>query len=153
VADLDFGPGNLETQSGVLAERVGKGGAGRGGADDIVALEADAVDLDAAGLEVLDDRDGSVGLLGDGLEAVVGVVELDVLVGGGGGAEGDRDVLRADGPGKDGVAVARGAVVVVDGLVDNVPSVANAFEVGDDVGDVGLHHSDERVVGPAALLD
>lgn len=79
-----------------------------------MALQTDAVDADAPGLDQLDDAEGA-GVLGRAvLEVVVVVVELCGWVGGSGHAEGNGHVLFADEAEEDVVAV---CAVFVEGCV------------------------------------
>lgn len=75
-----------------------------------MALQADAVDARAVGLDELDDAGGALGLVGAVLEVVVVVEEAGIRVGGLGILEGDRNIRLADGLEEDVVAV--GAVFV-----------------------------------------
>lgn len=75
-----------------------------------MALQADAVNASAVGLNKLDNAGGALGLLGAVLEVVVVVEEAGVRVGGLGVLEGDGDVGLADGLEEDVIAV--GAVLV-----------------------------------------
>lgn len=75
-----------------------------------MALQPDAVDAGAVGLDQLDDAGGALGLVGAVLEVVVVVEEAGVRVGGLGVLEGDGNVGLADGLEEHVVAV--GAVFV-----------------------------------------
>lgn len=85
------------------------------------------------------------------LEAEVIVVQLGRWIGGRRGAEGEGDVFRAQGVEED--ACPKGPVAVVEGFVDDVPGVAGAGEVADDVGDVGLDDGSEGLRGPCCCED
>jgi hypothetical protein len=82
-----------------------------------VPLQADAVDLDAPGLDELDDAQGAFVLGIAVLEVVVVVVEFCGGVGGGGHAEGDGEVLFADDTEEDVVAVCAVFVERLGGLL------------------------------------
>jgi hypothetical protein len=82
-----------------------------------VPLQADAVDLDAPGLDELDDAQGTFVLGVAVLEVVVVVVEFCGGVGGGGHAEGDGEVLFADDAEEDIVAVCAVFVERLGGLL------------------------------------
>lgn len=75
-----------------------------------MALQADAVNAGAVGLDELDDAGGALGLVGAVLEVVVVVEEAGIRIGGLGVLEGDRNIRLADGLEEDVVAV--GAVFV-----------------------------------------
>lgn len=75
-----------------------------------MALQADAVDASAVGLDELDDAGGALGLVGAVLEVVVIVEEARIRVGSLGILEGDRNIRLADSLEEDIVAV--GAVFV-----------------------------------------
>lgn len=118
-ADVDLGVGDVDAEVGhgaqaALEDLLGRGGdvLGAGLLGDQVALEADAVDLDAPRLDQLDDAHGAQGLGRGGavLEVVVVVVQLGSRVGGSGDAEGDGEVRLADYAEEDVVTV--GAVLV-----------------------------------------
>lgn len=70
-----------------------------------MALQPDAVDASAVGLDQLDDAGGALGLVGAVLEVVVVVEEAGVGVGGLGVLEGYGDVGLADGLEEDVVTV------------------------------------------------
>ena len=114
---------------------------------DEVALQSDAVDAHALRLQVAHQLLCRARLGPCVLDVIVVVVELGGGVGGRGRAEGDGDE-----GGPDGVEPDVGAVgaVVVERLVDDVPGVAAAFVVSDDVGDVVLERGDQGGVGPVA---
>lgn len=75
-----------------------------------MALQADAIDAGAVGLDQLDDAGGALGLVRAVLEVVVVVEKAGVWVGGLGVLEGDGDVGLADGLEEDVVAI--GTVLV-----------------------------------------
>lgn len=115
--DIQLGIRAINAQIGIVLQHLRQGlNRGRGRRlrasllGDKVALQADAVDLDAPGLNGLDDLEGTLVLGLAVLEVVVVVEELGVGVGGGGDAEGDRDVLLANDFKEDVIAV--GAVFV-----------------------------------------
>ncbi len=113
-----------------------------------MALEADAVDGDAAGLEVLDHGVDGVRLGADPVRAVVVVAELRARVGGAGGAEGRLDPVVA---GALQVGVATHALRPVgERLVDHVPGVDLAPVVRGDLRDVVEHRLAQR--GPLHRL-
>ncbi len=70
-----------------------------------MALQTHAVDLDAPGLDELDDAERAAVLGRSVLEVVVVVVEFGGWVGGSGHAEGDGHVLFADDAEEDVVSV------------------------------------------------
>ncbi|KAG9966599.1 family 10 xylanase, partial [Aureobasidium melanogenum] len=70
------------------------------------------------------------------VEVVVVDVELGVGVGGAGGLEGNADVVLTENLHEDVLAE---SAVLVEGLVNDVPGVDLALEVGHDLGDVVLH--------------
>jgi hypothetical protein len=78
VPDVDLGVGDLESQGREALEGGGEGGPLRRGADDEVALEADAVDRGAGVEEDLRGFDDAVCLGAVVLEVVV--VEVPVVV-------------------------------------------------------------------------
>lgn len=75
-----------------------------------MALQADAVDARAVGLDELDDAGGALSLVGAVLEVVVVVEEAGIRVGSLGILEGDRNIRLTNGLEEDVVAV--GAVFV-----------------------------------------
>lgn len=80
------------------------------------------------------------------LERKVIVVQLGVWVSGGGGAERQGNVGGPQGVEED--ALPKGAVAVVEGFVDNVPGVAGAGIVADDVGNVCFNDGGQGYRGP-----
>lgn len=70
-----------------------------------MALQANAVDARAVGLDELDDAGCALGLVGTVLEVVVVVEEAGIRVGSLGILEGDRNIRLADGLEEDVVAV------------------------------------------------
>ncbi len=146
--DVQFGDLDVNAQGG----EVGQGGleAGRRAADAEVALEPDAVDRHAAGLEVLDHAVDALGLgVRPVLDVVVVVAELGRGVGRPGGAERFLDEAVAQHVLEHRAAVLGGAVG--ERLVDHVPGVDLALVVGHLGGDVVVHHAAQRGgVGDAA---
>ena len=160
VLGLDTGVDDLDVGSGVGTGEIelGHGALGGSGADglegggDVVGvvegaglaemgLGTDTVDGDAGGDPLLDVGDETGGLgVGGRVQVVVVDVELGVGVGSAGGLEGDTDVVLAENLHEDVLAE---STVLVEGLVDNVPGVDLALEVGHDLGDVVLHHIGE----------
>jgi hypothetical protein len=128
-----------------------------------VSLETDSVDLDAVGLDQLDNLESTGGLGAGVFDVVVVVVELDRRVCGGSGGKCDGEVGFANG-----VVPQTGAVssVLVKSykildmdcmkkldfeirtFVHNVPCVALSLVVGNDVGDVVLQSRNQRGIGP-----
>jgi hypothetical protein len=128
-----------------------------------VSLETDSVDLDAVGLDQLDNFK-STGGLGTGVfDVVVVVVELDGRVCSGRGGKCDGEVGLADGVVPDTGAIT--SVLIesysnldmncieelefeIRTLIHNVPCVALSLVVGNDVGDVVLQSRNQRGIGP-----
>lgn len=164
-AHVDFGVGDLDAERREALEVGGLVREGGGLADDEVALESDAVNLDVAGLEGLDDVPGGGGFGARVLDVVVIVVQLDVGVVESSSLECDGDVLGSN------LAllacsceVSHGAysvvedinpvgTVVIESLIDHVPGIALALVMGDFTLDMFLQCSDERGVGPGAGRD
>lgn len=97
-----------------------------------MTLQPNTIDPDAVVLEELDVGTCAVGLVADGLDVVVVVVELDAWVGGGGGGpERDLDVLWSEDREEGVVAV---GAVFVEGFVHVIPGVALAGPVAGFVG-------------------
>ncbi len=143
LGEVEFGELDVHAERG----EVGQGGleAGRRAAGAEVALEADAVDGHAAGLEVLDHVVDALGLgVGPVLDVVVVVAELGRGVGVPGGAEGLLDEAVAQHVLEHGAAVPA-AAVVGERLVDHVPGVDLALVVGHLLGDVVVHHAAQGV--------
>ena len=117
-----------------------------------MGLQAHAIDLDPPCLELGDERGCGSGLGAWVLDAVVVIVELDVVTCGsdglGGELVGEEEVLRSNGVVPD--AGGEGAVGI-QGLVNDVPAVAAAAPVGDEVRDVGFHYRGEGGVCPVAI--
>lgn len=148
--DVQLSQSNLDAS---LAVRVNHGNViidARGLAGRGVRLHADAIDLDALVLQHLDDLDRGLALGADALQVVVVVVQLGLRVDLGGGAEGQLDVLLAEGAVEDGLAV---GAVLLEGLIDDVPGVAAALPVPGDVGDVVDDDVRQLGLGPVAGLD
>lgn len=156
VLGLDTGVDNLDVAAGISAGKIklSHGTLGSSSADSLessrdvvgaverarlakVSLGTNTVDGDTGGNPLLDVGDEALGLcVGGRVEVVVVDVELGVRVGGTGGLEGNADVVLTKNLHED--VLAEGAVLV-EGLVDNVPGVDLALEVGHDLGDVVLH--------------
>ena len=96
-ADVEFGVGDFDIESGEGFEGGSEGGFAGGGADDEVGLETDTVDFDTAGLERLNEVEGSGCLCTGRLDVVIVVVELDIWVVESCGFECDWDIFRTNG--------------------------------------------------------
>jgi len=143
-ADVELGDGDVDAERGEGVHVLDLGRGRWGLADDEVGLETDSVDLDAGGLNRLDEVLGRGGLVAWVLDVVVVVVELSGEVvgldGSLGGAESGVEVVSTGGVVPDVLAV---GTVVVEGLVDNVPGVAVVSEVSNGLGDVVLEDGQE----------
>lgn len=102
-----------------------------------MGLGTNTIDGDAGGDPLLDMGDETSGLGVSGrVQVVVVDVQLGVGVGGAGGLKGNADVVFTDDLHEDVVAE---STVLVEGLVDDVPGVDLALEVGHNLSDVVLH--------------
>jgi hypothetical protein len=131
-----------------------------------MGLEADAVDLDAAGLERLDDVLGCGGLGPGVLDVVIVVVQLDIRIVQNCSLERDGDILSSN---LALVSISHGVrlggtyggvedvnpvgAIVIEGFIDHVPGVALALIVGDLALDMGLQRSNKGGVRPGARRD
>jgi hypothetical protein len=156
VLGLDTGVDDLDVAGGVRPGKIklghrtlgGSSADGLEGSRDVVrvvegtglsemGLGTNTINGDAGGDPLLDVRDESGGLGVSGrVEVVVVDVELGVGVGSAGGLEGDADVVLTDNLHEDVVAE---SAVLVEGLVNDIPGVDLALEVGHELGDVVLH--------------
>lgn len=149
-ADIKLGLRNLDAGSHEVLEVLDLRLARGGGADDQMGLRADTINLDLLLLEAADEfLDGS-GLVAASLEVVVVDVKLRRRVNLGGSLEGEREVVLADDVVEDGLAE---GTVVVEGLVYDIPGVALALPLGEDLGNVVDHHGGESLLGPVAELN
>jgi len=156
VLGLDTSVDNLDVGSGISTGKIklshgtlrGSGTDGLESSRDVVGvvegtrlaemgLGTDTIDGDTGGDPLLDVGDEASGLGVSGrVQVVVVDVQLGVGVGGTGGLEGNADVVFTDDLHEDVVAE---STVLVKGLVNNVPGVDLALEVGHDLSDVVLH--------------
>ena len=115
-------------------------------------LEPNTIDLNVCRLERSNGVDGTLGTGTTRLDTVVVVVELDVglclLDGLLGSLKGNGEESRANDL-VEGVRLVP-AAGAVEGFVDNVPGVAAAAPVLNQVGDVVLEDADHGLVGDAA---
>jgi len=153
--DIDLSVGNVNAEIGGGAESSFESGLVRSGAGvgvgafrSQVALVADTIDVDAIGLDELDDADGASSLIAVVLDIVV-IVEKKSL--GGvllGETEGDGDKSLADGVVEDAGAV---GTVLVESLINDIPLVAVVGPSGSKSLDVILHNLNQSGVVEATL--
>jgi hypothetical protein len=156
VLGLDTGVDNLDVAGGIGTGKIKLGHCALGGssADGLessrnvvrvvegaglaeMGLGTNTVDGDAGGDPLLNVRDETGGLgVGGRVEVVVVDVELGVGVGSASGLKGNTDVVLTEDLHEDVVAE---SAVLVEGLVNDIPSVDLALEVGHDLSDVVLH--------------
>lgn len=148
--DVKLGLSDLDTGSDEVIQILDLVLARGRGANDQMCLCTNTVNLDVLLLETTDKLLHSLGLIAARLEVVVVDVELRVGVNLGGGLEGELKVVLADDVVEDGLA--EGAIIV-EGLVHNVPGVALALPLGEDLGDVVNHHGGESLLSPVTELD
>lgn len=116
-------------------------------------FQSDAVDLDSARLQVLDEILCGGGLIAGILDVIVVVVKFDLelvlLDSIGGGLERHWNVLGPNGvvPNITGVGA---SWAVGEGFVDNVPAVAAITEVLDQSLDVVLEDGAQGSIGPGS---
>lgn len=153
-AHVDLGVDDIDTQVGGCAKRglenglFGRwAGCGRSVLGGNVALVANAVDLDAVGLDELDDAGSAGSLRAVELEVVVVVVQLGVAVLLG-QLEGDGQVGLADGVVPYAFAI---GAVLVQRFVDYIPSGAVVLVAAGKSLDVVLHDLNEGGVGEVAV--
>jgi hypothetical protein len=136
-----------------IVERLHVGGLlliGWGLSGDEMALQPNTVDSDASLLEVLDHGSHGVALVANGLNVVIVVVQLGLFVVLVGDLENGGHVIWAKGVQPQ--VLAEGAILV-KALIDDVPGVAFALEVGHLMSDVVLQDREELWLGPVLACE